>query len=177
VRIDVLASPERPVLRNPEGHQMRSFLESVSTLYHYVVLDLPQSDLGAIDAIEPVSVLTLAVNQELPTVRRATRVAALLRQRYGKERVAMVVSRYDTRAEIGQDDIERVVGLPVWAVLPSDYRRAVAAATAGQPIVGETQSKLATTIRQFARRLTGQPAEPTAVRSLARTAGRFGGLF
>jgi len=42
--------------------------------------------------------------------------------------VGAVVSRYDARAEIGQEDIERVVGLPVWSVLPSDYRRAVAAA-------------------------------------------------
>ena len=97
---------------------------------------MPQSDFGAIDAIEPVTVLTLVVNQELPTVRRAAQrgrsAAAALRQRP----VSMVVSRYDARADIGQEDIERVVGLPVWAVLPSDYRRAVAAANAGRAARG-----------------------------------------
>jgi pilus assembly protein CpaE len=174
--VDVLAAPERPSTRQLEGQQMRTLLERLSKLYPYVVLDLPQSDLGALDAIEPVTVLTLVVNQELPTVRRASRVAALLRQRYGKDRVSMAVSRYDSRAEIGQDDVERVAGLPVWAVLPSDYRRAVASANAGEPIVAEPTNRLSKIIKEFARRLAGRPAEP-ALRSLAKTAGRFGGML
>ena len=175
--VDVLAAPERPSTRNLEGHQLRSLLERLSKLYPYVVLDLPQSDLGAIDAIEPVSALTLVVNQELPTVRRASRVASLLRQRYGKERVHMAVSRYDSRAEIGQDDVERVAGLPVWAVLPSDYRRAVASANSGEPIVMEAGNRLAKVIQQFATRLAGKPGEGAGLRSLAKTAGRFGGML
>ena len=175
--VDVLAAPERPSTRNLEGHQMRALLERLSKLYPYVVLDLPQSDLGAIDAIEPVSVLTLVVNQELPTVRRAARVAALLRQRYGKDRVHMAVSRYDSRAEIGQDDVERVVGLPVWAVLPSDYRRAVASANSGEPIVAEPSNRLAKVILQYAQRLAGKPGEGSGLRTLAKTAGRFGGML
>jgi len=174
---DVLAAPERPSTRNLEGHQLRALLERLSKLYPYVVLDLPQSDLGAIDAIEPVSQLTLVVNQELPTVRRASRVAALLRQRYGKDRVHMAVSRYDSRAEIGQDDVERVVGLPVWAVLPSDYRRAVQSANAGEPIVAEQGNRLAKVIQQFAQKLAGRPSEASGLRSLAKTAGRFGGML
>jgi pilus assembly protein CpaE len=175
--VDVLAAPERPSNRNLEGHQLRSLLERLSKLYPYVVIDLPQSDLGAIDAIEPVTVLTLVVNQELPTVRRASRVAALLRQRYGKERVGMAVSRYDPRAEIGQEDVERVAGLPVWAVLPSDYRRAVSSANAGEPIVAESGNRLAKVMQQYAQRLAGRPADPGAFRTLAKTAGRFGGML
>ena len=175
--VDILAAPERPSTRQLEGAQMRALLERLSKLYPYVVLDLPQSDLGALDAIEPVSVLTLVVNQELPTVRRASRVAALLRQRYGKDRVAMAVSRYDSRAEIGQDDVERVAGLPVWAVLPSDYRRAVASANAGEPIVAEKTNRLAKEIQTYARRLAGRPAESAGLRTLAKTAGRFGGML
>jgi pilus assembly protein CpaE len=176
-RVDVLASPDRPSMRNPEGHQIGALLERVSKLYSHVVIDLPQSDLGAIDAIEPISALTLVVNQELPTVRRASRVASLLRQRYGKDRVHMVVSRYDPRAEIGQEDIERVVDLPVSAVVPSDYRRAVAAANAGEPIVTDQQNRLAKVIQQLARRLAGRAGEPAPLRNVAKAAGRFGGMF
>jgi pilus assembly protein CpaE len=169
--MDVLASPDRPSLRAPEGQHMRILLDRLSANYQYVVLDLPRTDLGIIDAIEPVTAITLVVNQELPTVRRAAQVATLLRQRYGKDRVGAVVSRYDARAEIGQDDIERVVGLPVWSVLPSDYRRAVAAANVGRPLVRDGSSRLATSILQFARKLADMSGKPAPVkRAPARAA-------
>lgn len=175
--VDVLGSPERPSLRHPEPQQLRALIDQLSMQYQYVVLDIPRSDLGTMDAIDPVAAVTLVVNQELPTVRRAGQVATLLRQRYGKDKVASVVSRYDARAEIGQEDIERVVGLPVWAVLPSDYRRAVAAANVGRPLVREGQSRLGSAMEQFARKLAGRPAEASAKAPAARTVGRLGGFF
>ena len=169
---DVLASPERPSLRPPEADQVRSLIERVASHYPIVVLDVPRTDLGVIDALEPITMMTLVVNQELPTVRRAAQVAALLRQRYGKDKVAAVVSRYDSRADIGQDDIERVVGLPVWAVLPSDYRKAIAAANVGRPLVSDNHSRLAGSVVKFAHRLVGRTAVQPKVRS-----GRLGGFF
>jgi pilus assembly protein CpaE len=175
--VDVLGSPDRPALRHPEPQQLRALIDQLSMQYQYVILDIPRSDLGTMDAVDPVSAMTLVVNQELPTVRRAGQVATLLRQRYGKDKVGSVVSRYDARAEIGQEDIERVVGLPVWAVLPSDYRRAVAAANVGRPLVREGQSRLGSAMQQFARKLAGRPAEAAAKAPAARTVGRLGGFF
>jgi pilus assembly protein CpaE len=175
--MDVLSSPDRPALRQADSQHLRALLDRLSSSYQYVVLDLPRSDLGTIDAIEPIAAMTVVVNQELPTVRRAAQVAALLRQRYGKERVGSVVSRYDARADIGQDDIERVVGLPVWALLPSDYRRTVAAANAGRPLIGEGTSRLGTSIIQFARKLSGMSATEAAPVKRAAPRKAFGAIF
>jgi Flp pilus assembly CpaE family ATPase len=174
VGLDLLASPERPSIRAPEPAQIREMLERLATQYRTIVLDIPRSDLGLIDALEPITSVTLVVNQELPTVRRAAQVAALLRQRYGKDKVGTVVTRYDARADIGQEDIERVVGLPVWAVLPSDYRRAIAAANAGRPLMTENSSRLASSIRDFARKIGAVKQEE---RRPAKAAGRLAGLF
>lgn len=173
--VDVMASPALPSVRHPDGKDLRLLLERLASHYDYVVLDLPRTDFGVLDAIEPVSSVCLVLNQELPTVRRASQIAALLRQRYGKERVGAVVSRYDARADIGQDDIERVAGLPVWAVLPSDYRRAVAAANVGRPIVAEPNSRLASAIQDLTRRLSGMATEETA--SAQKPKRRAGGIF
>ena len=170
--LDVLASPERPSLRPPDNQQVRSLIERLSQNYQCVVLDVPRSDFGILDSIEPISTMTLVVNQELPTVRRAAQMAALLRQRYGKEKVAAVVSRYDARADIGQEDIERVVGLPVWGVLPSDYRKVIAAANAGRPLVSDNHSRLAASVVQLAKRLTGAAAE--GEKRPAKPGGRLG---
>jgi pilus assembly protein CpaE len=170
--LDVLASPERPSLRPPDNQQVRSLIDRLSQSYQVIVLDVPRSDFGILDSIEPISTMTLVVNQELPTVRRAAQMAALLRQRYGKEKVAAVVSRYDARADIGQEDIERVVGLPVWGVLPSDYRKVIAAANAGRPLVSDNHSRLAASVVQLAKRLTGAAAE--GEKRPAKPGGRLG---
>jgi pilus assembly protein CpaE len=171
--LDVLASPERPSLRTPDGQQVRAMLERVAVQYRTVVLDVPRTDFGLLDALDPVSMITLVVNQELPTVRRAAQIAAMLRQRYGKDRVAAVVTRYDSRADIGQEDIERVVGLPVWGTFPSDYRKVLAAANAGRPLVTDNHSRLATSVAQFAARLAGPSRAAEAGRSPQKP-GRLG---
>jgi pilus assembly protein CpaE len=177
--VDVLASPDRPSAKQPDSRHVRTLIERLATHYRSVVLDVPRSDFGLFDALETVSAVMLVVNQELPTVRRAAQLAGLLRQRLGKDRVATVVSRYDSRAEIGQDDIERVVGLPVWGVLPSDYRLALSAANQGKPLIAENRSRLANSVRQLARRLTGsdggetQPARPAPAKLATRLTGLF----
>jgi pilus assembly protein CpaE len=170
--VDLLASPERPSLKQPDGALVRDLLERLAELYPYVVLDVPRSDFGIIDALDPLTSITLVVNQELPTVRRAAQVGALLRQRYGKERVGTVVTRYDARADIGQEDIERVVSLPVWATLPSDYRKVLAAANAGRPLVSDNHSRLASAVVQLAERLGGPAAQPAT--KTVKPRGRLG---
>jgi pilus assembly protein CpaE len=175
--LDVLASPERPSLRAPEGQHVRALIERVAMYYGSVVLDVPRTDFGILDSLEPLSIITLVVNQELPTVRRAAQVAAILRQRYGKDKVAAAVMRFDARADIAQEDIERVVGLPVWAVLPSDYRKVISAANAGRPLVCDNHSRLAASVQQFATRLATTPAPGDAARKPAQKTGRLGGFF
>jgi pilus assembly protein CpaE len=176
--LDVLSSPERPSLRAPDSQHVRALLERVSSYYRAVVLDVPRTDFGILDSLDPLSIITLVVNQELPTVRRAAQVAAILRQRYGKEKVNAVVTRYDSRADIAQEDIERVVGLPVWAVMPSDYRKVIAAANAGRPLVSDNHSRLSAAVQQFATRLAGVPAPgDAAAKKPAAKTGRLGGFF
>ena len=72
----------------------------------------------SLDALERRRAIVVVANQELATVRNAGRMAATLRQRYGKDRVTVVVSRVDTQAEIGHEDVERVVGRAVAAHVP-----------------------------------------------------------
>jgi Flp pilus assembly CpaE family ATPase len=140
------------------------------------VLDVPRSDFATIDSLDPLSSVVLVVNQELPTVRRAAEIGALLRQRYGKDRVGAVVSRYDARADIGQDDIQRVVGVPVWGTLPSDYRKVLAAANAGRPLVTDNHSRLAASVTQLAQRLAGPaPAAPKPAEAKPATRRGFFG--
>jgi pilus assembly protein CpaE len=181
IGLDVLAASDRNVIGHVDVPSVRSVIECAARLYSYVVLDVPRSDTTMLEALDRVNRIVVVANQELATVRSASRMAASLRQRYGKERVAVVVSRYDPQAEIGRKDIERVIGGPVADVFPSNYRLALDALNSGRPLVLDNHNKLASSYASFARGLvaeapdapTEQPARERAVGMLSRLSLRF----
>jgi pilus assembly protein CpaE len=153
-KVRLLASSERGV-----GHvdlrRVPSLLQFASAHYRYTLLDVPRSEAVALDSLEGVTTVLIVANQELATVRNAGRMAAALRQRYGKDRVRLVISRYDKNAEIGTEDVERVVGSPVAHLVPSDYRAALQALNKGKPLVLEGGSKMAEAYKAIAFDLGG----------------------
>jgi Flp pilus assembly CpaE family ATPase len=101
-------------------------------------------------------------------------VAATIRQRYGKNRVSVVVSRFDKLADIGESDVERVLGTPVAHTFPSNYRLALDALNAGRPVVLDNHNKLAAALNGFARSLVDSPEAPPTMDP--RPAGLLGRL-
>ncbi len=127
-----------------------------------------------LDALEPTSRIVVVANQELATVRAATRLSAALRQRYGRDRLSIVVSRFDQQSDIGQSDVERVLGSPVAFTFPSNYRVAIDALNAGRPLVLDNHNKLAASLTGFARGLVEAAEAPAAMPR--RQAGLLGRL-
>ncbi len=163
IGLDVLAAADRSLIGHIEVPAVRSVIECAARHYSYVVLDVPRSDTTMLEALDLTTRIVVVANQELATVRSASRMATALRQRYGKGRVAVVVSRYDQHAEIGRKDIERVVGGPITDVFPSNYRLALDALNCGRPLVLDNHNKLASSYASFARNLVGDaPVAPAA---------------
>jgi pilus assembly protein CpaE len=166
----LLASSDRALVQSSSVQRVRSLVEFATQLYRFVVLDVPRSDAAALDALDQAARIVVVANQELATVRNASRIAASFRQRYGNERVTVIVNRVDQHAEIGRDDVEKVVGMPVRHSVPSDYRMALRALNKGRPLALDNHNKLAASFRELARDLAGlQPSQPAGQES--------GGLF
>ena len=123
-----------------------------------MVIDCPRSDPSVIDALDIASTVVIVANQELPTLRSASRLAAMLRQRCGAQRVKLAISRFDAESEIGRKDVERVLGGTINFTFPSDYRAAVGALNKGEPLVSAMAGKLAVSFDDAARELAGLPA-------------------
>src|SRR4029079_9260097 len=81
--------------------RIATLLQFAATHYRYTFLDVPRSEAAVLDALEGVASIVIVANQELATVRNAGRIAGTLRQRYGKDRVKIAISRFDKQAEIG----------------------------------------------------------------------------
>src|SRR5438128_12217941 len=111
--VTLLASPDNTPTAPIDPHRIRLLLDFAVRNYRYTVLDLPRSNPAMLDTLEAAESIFVVTNQELASVRGAQRVADALSRRYSGEKVALVVSRFDKSADIGTDDIEEVVHLPV----------------------------------------------------------------
>jgi Flp pilus assembly CpaE family ATPase len=112
------------------------------------------------------------VNQDLATVKSATRLTEMLRQRYGREKVSVVLTRSDRQADIGHEDVEKAVGVSIAHTFPSDYRVALQALNKGRPLALENHNALSASFRKFAQDVSGIRHKPEPVKST----GLFGRL-
>ena len=169
---DLLASPERPTVGRLDAVRTRKVIDLAASTYKHTVLDLPRSDGNVLDALEQLKAIYIVANQELATVRSATRVAAMLRERYGREKVGIVLTRSDRQADIGHSDVEKAVGLTVTHTFPSDYRIALQALNKGRPLALDNHNDLSASFKKFAYELSGVRPE----REAAKSAGLLGRL-
>jgi pilus assembly protein CpaE len=157
--LDLLGASGRPMPGPVDAAKIRAVLEFSSQTRRYTVLDVPRSDPAVLDALEVATQIVIVANQELATVRSASRMAATLRQRYGQHRLTLVLTRTDRQAEIGYEDVQRAVGLEVRQTFPSDYRLALYAMNKGRPVVMDNHNQLSGAFTTFARELGSVPGE------------------
>lgn len=166
--VDLLASSDRMMTAPVDVQRIRTILEFAAQRYRHIVLDVPRSDAAVLDALEGVAQIVVVGNQELATVRSASRMASMLRHRYGKDKVMLVLSRSDRQADIGHEDVERAVGAPVTATFPSDYRRALHALNKGIPVTVDNHNDLSGAFMRFTKTLTGLEKKDTKDRQTTR---------
>jgi pilus assembly protein CpaE len=169
--VDLLASSDRAAVGPVDAARVRAVIDVAARQYRYIVVDVARADMMTLDALDSAKAIIVVANQELSTVRGATRIAGTLRQRYGKDRIRVVISRYDAQSEIGQDDVERTIGVPVKHTFPSDYRLALKALNQGRPIALDNHNALSGSVQKFARELAGVAETPRD------KPGAGGGLF
>ena len=175
--VTLLASPDHAPAAPIDMHRIRLLLDFAARNYRYTVLDVPRSHPAMLDTLESATSIFVVTNQELASLRGAQRLAEALSRRYTREKVSLVVSRFDKGADIGTDDIEDVVHLPVRFTFPSDYRLALHALNEGRPFVLDGGNKLAAAVAAFTKELNGNTLpEPTRPSGPGAVRPRFGVL-
>jgi pilus assembly protein CpaE len=160
--LDLLAAAVRVVSGSLDPQKMRTVIDFAVRSYRAVVLDVPRGDMSALESLDAASSIFVVVNHELATLSAAYRIVARLRQRYGSDRIALLVNRYDKQSDITIGDIEKAVNARVKHVFPSEYKVALAAANRGEPVARSTDGRLASSFHEFVRTLTGPEKTATA---------------
>ncbi len=122
--VDVVMAPPSPgayQLRNLQD--FRSVLPFVRSHYDWTLVDLGRglSPLAR-TLLEEIDETFLVTTVEIPALHRAQQVIqALEAAGYGRDRVRLILNRVTKRTELTPQELEKMLGLPIWAMLPNDY--------------------------------------------------------
>ena len=153
--VELLASADRPATAAIDMRNLDTIVQLASSLYAYTVLDVPRSDMTALDCLDRAGTIVVVANQELAAVRNAGHMNAALRSRYPNARVMTVINKIDARAEITQGDVQKAVGSTIAHEFPSDYRLALSAMHKGRPLALDNHNQLSASMTALARELAG----------------------
>ena len=159
----VLAAPEDP------GQAMEITPEQIDVLlnvavnaYDYVVLDVGrQLDAVTIRALDRSHYVFPVLQATLPFVRDAGRLLAVFRSlSYPREKVRLVLNRYEKGGDIGIDDIKRTLGIAPYKIVPNSYQAVAAAVNQGRPIASFARNNnVAKALQELAQQIAPQPAD------------------
>ena len=134
----VLAAPENLAesgLIKPE--HLDTLLSVAASHYDYIVLDLGRSlDALSLRALDKSETIYLVIQLTLPFIRDCKRlIHALTSLGYSRDKISLVVNRYEKGGDITIQDAERVLGQKVSKIIPNSYRAVAASVNQGVPLL------------------------------------------
>lgn len=142
-------SPEYAELISPE--KVLSLLSLLRTYYDYVIIDTAPSfsEVNMI-AIESSSLIFFVTGLDISILKNSKLSVSLLESLQQTDKVRVIVNRAVDTNSISVNDVQKIIGYPIWAKIPSDYKVAVNALNRGIPFVsGAPNSKLSQSITEL----------------------------
>ncbi len=138
----VLAAPENPsngadVL--PE--HIDALLGLAATEYDYVILDVGRNlDAVSVKALDHADLIFPVLQETLPFIRDAKRIISTLQSLgYGRDKIHLIVNRYEKGGEIQLGDVERTLDMKVFVTFPNSFEAVSASVNQGVPILKMTK--------------------------------------
>lgn len=153
--VNFLPNPHSPEYASSiTARQVESIIAALRVYYDYVIVDAVSGfdDISA-SCIECASSILFVTGKDVPALHNAKKSLAVLGELSDKEKIRLIMGKSEGN-RITQGDVSRVLGIPVWGVLPYDEKSAVTAANQGQPVVlGHPKSRISREISSMADRL------------------------
>jgi pilus assembly protein CpaE len=159
--VDIIAAPGATTPKTtPRQDELRHLFGFLRSCYDFVLVDLGRSltRLG-VAALEELDEAFLVTTLEVPALHQAKQVLQILMDGgYGKDRLRLILNRVPKRWELAPGEIEKILGLPVYAVFPSSYPELHECYSMGKLL--PENSILGKHIRELAKRMAGVEEQP-----------------
>jgi len=142
-------------------HDVERLLAVAALAYEHVVVDLPrQLDRVTATVLERADQVVLVMQQSVTHVRDAKRLRALLVRELAisPERIILVVNRFQPKAAVSVEDIERTLGCESPVLIPNDFKRVTECVNLGIPLYQHQKGAAITKgILALTNMLSGKP--------------------
>lgn len=151
--VHVLCAPKSPEYAELiSAEKVQSLLSILRTYYDYVIIDTPPffSDV-TITAIESSSTILFVTGLDISILKNSKLSLSLMDSLQQRDKVRLIVNRAVDMSSITVEDVQNIIGCPIWAKIPSDYNIAVTALNRGVPfVISAPGSKLSQSISTVA---------------------------
>ena len=175
--VHVLCAPKSPEYSEGiNANHIEKLMNTLRSYYDYVIIDTPASfnDI-TLTAIEGSAMVIFMTGFDISILRNSKLSINLLDNLQQKEKVRVLINR-DMEGNITTNDVEKILGKPIWARIPSDYFLAVNALNKGLPfVISSPKSKMSLAFDEIAEKITTGKDTPASDSSSKQTAKK--GLF
>ena len=150
----------------PKEEQLRQVLGFLRSHYDFTLVDLGRSlNPVALCVLEELDEVYLVSTLEVPAMHRAKHIIqTLFDSGFAKDRLRLVLNRVPKRVDVTPEELEKMLGLPVFAMLPNDYPLLHDCYSEGKLL--DRGSNLEKQLARFAGKLAGVLPESKKKRSV-----------
>lgn len=157
--LEIISGPETASMKWPEPEQIRPVLKFARSNYEWTLVDLGRGlDPFILNALEEIDEAYIVITLDVPALHQTKQlVKVLLDSGYRRNRIRLISNRVPKQLEMKPDDLEKMLGIPVYAMLPEDPAALHAAYSEGK-LVNEG-TNLGRQLERLAAKLSGGDAE------------------
>ena len=141
--------------RNHNLEDFRHLLPFMRSNYDWTVVDLGRSlSPLAMTVLPEIDEAFLVTTPEIPALHQAKQIVqALVDSGYGRQRLRLILNRMPKQADVSLEELEKMLGLPIYTTLPDDHPRLYEAYAEGTLV--PTNSNLGKHLSRVATKMAG----------------------
>jgi pilus assembly protein CpaE len=134
----VLAAPEDiEHAQDVKPEHIEALLKLTSAQYDYVIMDIGSTlNASSVKALDHADLICVVLQGTLPFIRDSKRFIHTLQSLgYTKDKVHLILNRYEKGGDIRLEDVEATLGMSVFKTIPNSYEAVSASVNQGVPIM------------------------------------------
>jgi Flp pilus assembly CpaE family ATPase len=153
--VDVMPPPPDPQPIVPISRKLPPMLRFWRNQYEFALVDLGHGVTPPLlDVLNSIDTLVLVATNEIPALRQARQMILGLEARgFGANRLKLVLNRMPKRLPIQLPELEKIMGHPIFSVVPNDYQ--ILSEAYSHPRLIDLDSHLGAQFGAFAAKLAG----------------------
>ena len=122
--LEILTAPTSPVAKEVLAPQLKQVLAFARGQYGWSVLDLGRNLNGTtLSMLDVVNETYLVTTHEVPALHQAKQmIQYLVESGYPQANIRLVLNRLPKRLDVTLDELEQMLGLPIFATVANDYQ-------------------------------------------------------